>query len=69
MDAIAPEVQHRFRKVGREHAFEALREGATCVSIQRLSPYAFALSGRTLSPHSTQGDALGYVLVAPSGRA
>ena len=27
---------------------------------------AFALAGRTLSPHSTQGDALGYVLVAPS---
>ena len=30
---------------------------------------AFALAGRTLSPHSTQGDALGYVLVAPSWRA
>ena len=28
---------------------------------------AFALAGRTLSPHSTQGDALGYVLVAPCG--
>ena len=27
MDAIAPEVQHRFRKVGREHAFEALKDG------------------------------------------
>ena len=37
--------------------------------MQRLSPNAFALSGRTLSPYSTQGDALGYVLVAPSGRA
>ena len=30
---------------------------------------AFALSGRTSSLHHTQGDALGYVLVAPSGRA
>ena len=29
----------------------------------------FALSGRTSSLHHTQGDALGYVLVAPSGRA
>ena len=29
---------------------------------------AFALSGRTSSLHHTQGDALGYVLVAPSGR-
>ena len=30
---------------------------------------AFALAGRTSSLHHTQGDALGYVLVAPSGRA
>ena len=30
---------------------------------------AFALTGRTSSLHHTQGDALGYVLVAPSGRA
>ena len=30
---------------------------------------AFALSRRTSSLHHTQGDALGYVLVAPSGRA
>ncbi|MCI6250006.1 MAG: hypothetical protein MR641_02115, partial [Bacteroidales bacterium] len=30
---------------------------------------AFAPSGRTSSLHHTQGDALGYVLVAPSGRA
>ena len=29
---------------------------------------AFALSGRTSSLHHTQGDALGYVFVAPSGR-
>ena len=29
---------------------------------------AFAPSGRTSSLHYTQGDALGYVLVAPSGR-
>ena len=29
---------------------------------------AFAPSGRTSSLHHTQGDALGYVLVAPSGR-
>ena len=28
----------------------------------------FAPSGRTSSLHYTQGDALGYVLVAPSGR-
>ena len=28
-----------------------------------------APSGRTSSLHHTQGDALGYVLVAPSGRA
>ena len=28
----------------------------------------FARSGRTPSLHYTQGDALGYVLVAPSGR-
>ena len=27
------------------------------------------LTGRTSSLHHTQGDALGYVLVAPSGRA
>ena len=30
---------------------------------------AFALAGRTSSLHHTQGVALGYVLVAPSGRA
>ncbi|MDD7097194.1 MAG: hypothetical protein SPH23_05850 [Prevotella sp.] len=30
---------------------------------------ALAPSGRTSSLHHTQGDALGYVLVAPSGRA
>ena len=30
---------------------------------------AFALSGRSSSLHHTQGAALGYVLVAPSGRA
>ena len=30
---------------------------------------AFALAGRISSFHHTQGDALGYVLVAPSGRA
>ena len=30
---------------------------------------AVALAGRTSSLHHTQGDALGYVLVAPSGRA
>ena len=30
---------------------------------------AFALAGRTSSLHHTQGAALGYVLVAPSGRA
>ena len=30
---------------------------------------AFAPSGRTSSLHHTQGNALGYVLVAPSGRA
>ena len=30
---------------------------------------AFAPSGRTSSLHYTQGDALGYVLVAPPGRA
>ena len=30
---------------------------------------AFAPSERTSSLHYTQGDALGYVLVAPSGRA
>ena len=29
---------------------------------------AFALAGRTSSLHHTQGAALGYVLVAPSGR-
>ena len=28
-----------------------------------------APSGRTSSLHHTQGDALGYVLIAPSGRA
>ena len=37
--------------------------------IQRLHANAFALSGRTSSLHHTQGDALGYALVAPSGRA
>ena len=37
--------------------------------MQALYRDAFALSGRALSPHSTQGVALGYVLVAPSGRA
>ena len=36
---------------------------------KRLISNAFALSGRTSSLHHTQGDALGYVLVAPSGRA
>ena len=36
---------------------------------KRLHANAFALSGRTSSLHHTQGDALGYVLVAPSGRA
>ena len=30
---------------------------------------AFALAGRTSSPRSTQGVALGYALVAPPGRA
>ena len=30
---------------------------------------AFALAGRTSSLHHTQGAALGYVLVAPLGRA
>ena len=30
---------------------------------------AFALSGRISSLHHTQGATLGYVLVAPSGRA
>ena len=29
---------------------------------------AFALAGRISSFHHTQGDALGYVLVSPSGR-
>ena len=29
---------------------------------------AFALAGRTSSLHHTQGAALGYVLVTPSGR-
>ena len=36
---------------------------------KRLHANAFALSGRTSSLHHTQGVALGYVLVAPSGRA
>ena len=36
---------------------------------KRLHANAFALAGRTSSLHHTQGDALGYVLVAPSGRA
>ena len=36
---------------------------------KRLHANAFAPSGRTSSLHHTQGDALGYVLVAPSGRA
>ena len=36
---------------------------------KRLDANAFALSGRTSSLPHTQGDALGYVLVAPSGRA
>ncbi|MDY5125678.1 MAG: hypothetical protein SPE90_05195, partial [Prevotella sp.] len=36
---------------------------------KRLHDNAFAPSGRTSSLHHTQGDALGYVLVAPSGRA
>ena len=36
---------------------------------KRLNANAFALSGRTSSLPHTQGDALGYVLVAPSGRA
>ena len=42
-----------------------------CKSIgtKRMYSNAFALSGRTSSPHSTQGVALGYALVAPSGRA
>ncbi|MDD6817839.1 MAG: hypothetical protein PUD88_04620 [Prevotellaceae bacterium] len=35
---------------------------------KRLHDNAFAPSGRTSSLHHTQGDALGYVLVAPSGR-
>ena len=30
---------------------------------------AFALSGRIYGDQPTQGDALGYALVAPSGRA
>ena len=36
---------------------------------KRLHANAFAPSGRTSSLHHTQGVALGYVLVAPSGRA
>ena len=36
---------------------------------KRLYANAFAPSGRTASLHHTQGDALGYVLVAPAGRA
>ena len=36
---------------------------------KRLGSDAFAPSGRTSSLHHTQDDALGYVLVAPSGRA
>ncbi|MDY4786402.1 MAG: hypothetical protein SO158_03100, partial [Bacteroidaceae bacterium] len=36
---------------------------------KRLHANAFAPSGRALSLHHTQGDALGYVLVAPSGRS
>ena len=31
--------------------------------------YAFALTGRRLRTTLTQGDALGYGLIAPSGRA
>ena len=38
------------------------------VSTKRLIPNAFALAGRTSSPQPTQGVALGYELVAPSGR-
>ena len=30
--------------------------------------YAFALTGRVVAHPITQGDALGYVLVAPTGR-
>ena len=35
---------------------------------KRLCSDTFAPSGRTSSLHHTQGDAQGYVLVAPSGR-
>ena len=35
---------------------------------KRLHAKAFAPSGRTPSLHYTQGDAQGYVLVAPLGR-
>ena len=36
------------------------------VSTERLSPNAFAPSGRICGGQLTQGDALGYALVAPS---
>ena len=36
------------------------------VRTQAFRIHAFALAGRTSSLHHTQGDALGYVLVAPS---
>ena len=39
------------------------------VRIQALRMNAFALAGRPSSLRSTQGDALGYALAAPSGRA
>ena len=41
---------------------------ASIANYKRLHANAFSLSGRTSSLHHTQGDALGYVLVAPSGR-
>ena len=39
---------------------------ASIANYKRLHANAFSLSGRTSSLHHTQGDALGYVLVAPS---
>ena len=39
------------------------------VRTQAFRIHAFALAGRTSSPQSTQGDALGYALVAPPGCA
>ena len=69
MDAIAPEVQHRFRKVGREHAFEALKDGVHASLYNACLLTLLPFQGVLYRLISTQGDALGYVLAGLSARS